>query len=68
MEPETRVWRRKSIVHDGNFSYPMFIMRDGNLVVIGGIPPCPMLVFIGATQEDHYGLKSLSSQEVAVAN
>jgi len=61
VEPETCVWTRASIVDDGKLSYPMFIMRDGNSAVIGGNPPCPMLVFIGTTQEDHYGLKSLSS-------
>ena len=29
----------------------MFIVRDGNIAMIGGNPSCPMLVFINATQE-----------------
>ena len=44
----------------------MLIVGDGHLAVIGGNPPCPMLVFIDAAQEDHSGLKSLSSRGVAV--
>ena len=39
----------------------MFIVGDGHLAIIGGNPLCPILVFIGASQEDHSGLKSLSS-------
>jgi len=55
------VWRRTSTTDDVKSSYSMFIVGDGHFVVIGGNPPCLMLVFIGALQEDHSGLKSLSS-------
>jgi len=44
----------------------MLIVGYGHLVVIGGILPSPMLVFIRETQEDLSGLKSLSSWGVEV--
>ena len=66
VELETCVWKRTSTTDDGQSSQPVFIVGDGHLAVIGGSPPCPVLVFIGAAPEDHSGLKSLSSRGAAV--